>query len=261
MVTIKPTTVPYKELSWEEASYLMTATKKLLDKQGIDLDVDPRIKETLARIITAIPLVNATEDKTVAPAVKSLSELDRERDMDVQDFKAYVKSQLRHRNPTRRLAAEFLNDLILSFGNLTRLSQSEQSAAIIQLLTKLEEKEVRAKVNAIGAGDFYTNIKESQEKFEAAYLKKLEGRSKPKELTKTDQRRQVIKTYKTLYRYLLCLEELGIDSYHKPILIAFNDVRQTILDKLNKKKASEKKELKAPKTAATSTSSENSLYN
>lgn len=233
----------YRKLSQDDTYYMLTSTVKLVGSLKFSADQDPRLHKgwrDLAAAIANYETVSQAQP-TVSSSGLSLKELDRNRDIDYRDLRSHIDIQSRSRQTAKQEAAKKLQERFTPYDKLHRLSHSEQSSQLSHLIKICEERETRTLLNQIGATELVANLKDSQEKFEQAHLKKMEGKSQKPINLKKQRLEEMLRIYKTIYRYLIALEEFGLDSYHRPVLAAFNDVRQTFADKLAKQTVKAKK--------------------
>ena len=243
MVTYEKIRLSLKTLANDKLSFLCRTTLKLVSPLLADFNDDNRLKTAILKLDSDITNFEAYEQQVKKSTTEvKLSDLDKQRDRDAMDFKTYLRLQLRHRQANRRQAAETLYGLISSFGDLVRLPHTEQSAQISQLIKQLESKEYRQMLSLVGATEYFANLKDSQDKFEAAYLKKIKVSDQVALPSRAEQRKIIEDDYNNIYAYLLSLEHFGQDSYHRPLLGAFNDARKAYMDQAKKKVGQAKKE-------------------
>lgn len=220
---------------------MCSATLKLTAPLRFSAEQDPRIHKGLRDLDGAVNAYEAVMQAPVVSTVTNLQELDKNRDRDYRDLRTYIDIQSRSRQATKQEAAKKLQERFTAYNKLHNLSHSEQSSQLSRLIKICEERDTRVLLNQIGASELVANLKDSQEKFEQAHLKKMEGKSQKTVNLKKQKLDEMLRIYKTIYRYLIALEEFGLDTYHRPVLAVFNDVRQTFLDKINKQGAKSKK--------------------
>lgn len=246
MVSYDKLPLYYRKLSQDDTYYLMTATVKLVGTLKFSAEQDPRIHKGLRELTTAIAAYETARQAKPSAPVSNLKELDKQRDRDYRDLRTYIDLQSRSRQTSKQEAAKKLQDRFSPYRNLPELSLSEQSSQLAHLLKLCEDRETKTLLTQIGASDLVANLKESQAAFEQAHLQQMTGKSQKAHPLKRQKLDDMLAIYKTIYRYLIALEAFGLDSYHRPVLAAFNDVRQTYLDKLAKQKAKTKKAEDSP---------------
>lgn len=244
MTTYKDVSLQTKHVSKEDLEYLVDASLALLASKQLSLEEDQSLKAAVDCLKEARATYGQSQEQDQPKDSQRLSDLDRQRDLDYADLKLYLKSQLRHRQPNRQEAAKQLFDLLEVYKEVLTKPQAEQSAGMKALLKQLEERDNRNRLTLVGAMDFYNQLKSSQERFDAAYLKRLEGRSQRPLVSKDEARRHLLKTYRMLYRYLICLEFFGKSTSHQALLAVFNDVRLTFNDTQARKHGHSKKKAK-----------------
>lgn len=248
MATYKKIVVYYNKLSSDDTAYLVSATLKLIAPLKFTAEQDPRIFKGLRDLDTAVQAYDNLKQAKPVVTVTNLKELDKARDRDYRDLRDYIDIQSRSRQVAKQEAAKKLQTLFEPYKQLHRQTNSEQSSQLNRLIKLCDDREVRSLLNQIGASELVSNLKESQAQFEQAHLKKMEGKSQKTTNPKKEKLDNLLRLYKTIYRYLISLEEFGIDSYHRPILAAFNDVRQTFVDK--QKRQTKKKETRTSEPLA-----------
>lgn len=242
MTSYKKVKLGLRALSIENLSYLCRATIKLVQQQEDSFKADERLKKAFQKLEVDLRTFDQVEQTTAKGNSVSLTTLDKQRDRDFSDLKTYLKLKSRHRQDRIKQAAEKLYLLLQPYADLSRRPQSEQTTLLLQLFQQLDNKENRSLATLIGATDYITALKESHEAFDTAYLKKIEGKSQKASPSRLDLRRALEDDYNNIYAYLLALEHFGQDSFHRPLLGSFNDVRQDFLDK--QKKTSKTKQKK-----------------
>lgn len=231
----------YRKLSQDDSYYLVAATTRLLKETPISPEQDPRLHkgiEDLEKAIDSYDKVSQIKSATTQPR---LTDLDKDRDRDFRDLRDYIQIQTRNRQSNKQAAAKKLQELFDPYRQLPKLSRSEQSSQLERLIKRCEEKDTRQLLRLIGAEDLLLNLKESHNIFEVNQLKKMEGKSQQATNLKRQSLENFLRIYKNIYRYLIALEEFDMDSYHRPALAIFNDVRLTFLEKQQKKARQEKK--------------------
>ncbi|MDR0545287.1 MAG: DUF6261 family protein [Odoribacteraceae bacterium] len=96
---------------------------------------------------------------------ENLRRQDRSRDNAVRSFLMALKGLLTHPDPDKRAAAERLTVLVDGYGNFTRKTYADESAAISDLVTELYSATYAPLVILLGLGDWVTVLKDSNEKF------------------------------------------------------------------------------------------------
>lgn len=235
MVTYDKVKLGLRPLSTENLSYLCRSTLQLIAQEEEALTADPGLAKAFKTFENHLDAFDdAKKFQQQAPQIR-LSDLDRIRDRDFNDFRLYVRLQSRHRLENRRKAAETLHLLLQPYAEALRKSHSEQTNRFRQLLKDLDSREYKALITQIGAADYVSNLKDSHQKFEAAALNQMETSSQKRAASRLELRRLLEDDYNNIYAYLLSLEHFGYASYHRPLLAAFNKVRRAFVDKHRKK--------------------------
>lgn len=244
MTTYKEISIASSLFSKEGIEYLVDSTLTLMAKKKIILEAESELQMVMNCLREAKAAYAHSQEQADSTAMERLSDLDRQRDLDFSDLRLYLRSQFRHRQANRQEAAKVLFGITEEFKEMLTKPQAEQSAAMKAFFKKMEEKENRSRLSLVLAMDFYNNLKSSQEKFDTAYLKRVEGRSQRQSVSKDDARKHLLKTYRMVYRYLLCLEFFGKTTAHKELLGIFNDVRLSFRETQARKAGQAKKKSK-----------------
>lgn len=125
-------------------------------------------------------------------------------------------------------------ELLLPYRESVTADLAEQTALIKTLLQKLDERDTKAKLNLLGGMDFFLSLKESQETFQLAYLRRIEEKGAFQKGRVKAQRQQLYADYKNIYQYLLCRYYFDAQTPLKAILATFNDVRLSYRDRLKR---------------------------
>lgn len=241
MTTYHDVPLNLRSLSREELEHLVASTRDLLSKRELNLDDHDWLRFALTQLEKRVQIYSQAHAQAKLVVRSNLRDLDRQRDLDFSDFRLAIRSQLRHRQSNRQKAAQELYDLSQAYIEMRSKSHSEQSNLMWRFLKALEEKDNRSKLSLLGVMDYYVNLKESQEQFDKAYLKRIEGRSLRKTVTREQARTDLLQAYHQIYRYLLALEYFGKDKSHQEVLGVFNDVRLLIREKVARRTRQHKK--------------------
>ena len=116
-----------------------------------------------------------------------LKRQDRTRDNAIRSFLMALKGFLTHPDPDKRAAAERLTVLVEGYGNFTRKSYADESAAISDLVTELYSTTYAPLIILLGLGYWVTVLKNANETFiELMHARDAEraGRADPMHVTR-----------------------------------------------------------------------------
>ncbi|MDR0544639.1 MAG: DUF6261 family protein [Odoribacteraceae bacterium] len=133
---------------------------KKLDADALDLmTLFTALGQLLAKVSGSLD----QPDKSAITA--NLKRQDRARDNAVRSLLMTIRGLLTHPDPVKRDAAERLMVLVGGYGNFTRKSYADESAAISDLATELSGSIYAPLVILLGIGDWVTVLKEANETF------------------------------------------------------------------------------------------------
>lgn len=222
----------------------------MIVKKKLSFEGHPDLQEAIDCLKEAREAYQAIIETASSQPVERLKDLDRQRDLDFTDLRYSLRAQLRHRQANRQEAANSLYEIIESYKDILGKPQLEQSAGLKAFFKVMESKDNQAKLILVGCLDYYKHLKASQEKFDAAYLRRVEGRSQRQLVNKEEARKHLLQTYQTVYRYLLCLEFFGKRTAHQDLLGLFNDVRLALKEAHARKAGQVKKKAKPTEPVA-----------
>jgi hypothetical protein len=159
----------------------------------------------------------------VDPYTTKISEADRQRDQRFLGFKNYVEACSYRKDESWQQASKQILDAIERYGNdLYRYSLPEESAALRNLITDLQQEPLKSACTTIEMTSWLAEMSESQSEFESLVQQRNNQVANTKTLMET--RKPLVKAVKNLLKMIELQQQIETNDAFKSMVNQLNNL-------------------------------------
>jgi hypothetical protein len=144
---------------------------------------------------------------------KIIHDQDHSRDTIFSGLKEAIKSDAKHFDPNYRAAANSLLNVFNSYGNISKKTLDDETAAIKDLLRELQQPALTAAVTTLGLANWVAKLSEENERFEQLMMNRYEETAEKTPYRMRDTRIETDKYYHAIVNQIDNQALLGISTF------------------------------------------------